>query len=240
MTISSIAGTTNVALCHQAIQEALTREASLPGLLVFYGWSGLGKSLAAAFVANQHNAYIVQCQSLWTRKYFLQAILKEMGVSFSTGTPIPELGMMISEELALSGRPLIIDEADYLVDKGHIMMVMDLYESSRAPIMMIGEERLPQKIERHEKIHNRILKWVPAVPCTVADILKLQPIYAPGIEIEEALLEQLHTATQGVTRRVATNLKNMANYAADQGLEALTVDNFQADFFTGMAPRRAR
>lgn len=53
----------------------------------------------------------------------------------------------IGEELSLSQRPLIIDEADFLVQKRMIEVVRDIYESSQATIILIGEEAMPVKLQ---------------------------------------------------------------------------------------------
>lgn len=235
MTINSIAGITNVALCNTTLQRAMNRAYSLPGIVVFHGKSGLGKSFAASYVANRHNAYFVQCKSTWTRKAFLQAIAKDMGILIK-GT-VAELMDAICEELMLSARPLIIDEADHLADKDRIFMVMDLYEGSQAPIMLIGEERLPQKLSTYEKIHNRILEWAPAQPCEITDVEQLASIYAPGINIDPQLLENLHSATKGVTRRICVNLDTIAAFAKNEGTDTVTVANYDRPFFTGQAPK---
>lgn len=235
MTINTIAGITNVALCNMALTRAIKRTHSLPGIVVYYGPSGYGKSIAATYAANLHRAYFVQCKSTWTRKAFLQAIAKDMGLQTS-GT-LSELTDRVCEELMLSGRPLIIDEADHLADKNRIFMVMDLYEGSQAPIMLIGEERLPQKLAAYEKIHNRILEWAPAQPCEISDVRELARIYAPKITIDETLLENLHAATKGVTRRICVNLDAIRIFARNNGTDTVTVDNYDQPFFTGQAPR---
>ncbi|MAK90431.1 MAG: DNA transposition protein [Oleibacter sp.] len=235
MTNHSIAGTTNVALCVQTLDRAMNRSYSLPGLVVFYGRSGLGKSIAAAYAANRFDAYFIQCKSTWTRKAFLEAIAHDM--SLEPAKTISGLMDQVCEELAASGRPLIIDEADHLADKNRVLMIMDLYEGSNAPIMLIGEERLPQKLAYYEKIHNRILEWAPAQPCDLADVTELAGIYAPGVNIDPQLLENLHTATQGVTRRVVVNLDSIRNFAGSEGTDTVTMANYKAPFFTGKAPK---
>lgn len=234
-TIQGIKGITNVALCYQGLSRAIKRAHSLPGLVVFHGRSGLGKSSAATYAANEYQAYYVECKSTWTRKAFLQAILKDMGVPPAKN--LADMTDQICEELMSSGKPLIIDEADYLADKNMIMMVMDIYEGSDAAIMLIGEERLPQKLTRYEKIHNRILTWVPAQECTLTDVQQLAHIYAPGVEIEPALLENLHNATKGTTRRVCVTLDNIRNWAADNGTDRVTAATYDEPFFTQQAPK---
>nr|WP_249123784.1 ATP-binding protein [Pseudomonas aeruginosa] len=71
----------------------------------------------------------------------------------------------IAEELAASGRPLIIDEMDHLVAAGQVELIRDLYESSQASILLIGEEMLPTKLKKYERFHGRVLSWVPPSQC---------------------------------------------------------------------------
>ncbi|WP_036536706.1 AAA family ATPase [Oceanobacter kriegii] len=234
--MSNIAGITNVALANRAMMQLQERSPSLPGLGVLHGPSGYGKSFAASYVANAHRAYYVQCKSTWTRRAFLEAILKEMGILPSKN--LASMTEQACEELMQSGRPLIIDEADWLADsKSHVMMAMDLYEGSQASILLIGEERLPAKLSHFEKIHNRILRWEPAQPCQMNDVLQLASIYARDVDIDEQLLLNLLDATKGVTRRICVNLENIRNWAADNGTDRVTIANFDQPLFTGQAPR---
>lgn len=234
--MSNIAGINNVALANQAMMQLQDRSPSLPGLGVLHGPSGYGKSFAASYVANAHRAFYIQCKSTWTRRAFLEAILKEMGI-----VPAKNLAAMTEqacEELMQSGRPLIIDEADWLADsKSNVMLAMDLYEGSQASILLIGEERLPAKLSHYEKIHNRILRWVPAEPCQMGDVLQLANIYACDVAIDEQLLLNLLDATKGVTRRICVNLENIRNWAADNGVDRVTLANYREPLFTGQAPR---
>lgn len=235
MTQTNIAGITNVALCNQTLVRAMERAHGLPGIVVFYGYSGLGKSFSASYAANRHRAFYVQCKSTWTRKAFLEAIAKDMGLH--PAKTIAGLTEQVSEELMLSDRPLIIDEADHLADKNKIFMVMDLYEGSQAPILLIGEEKLPAKLAHFEKIHNRILEWTGAQPCEMHDVIELARIYAPGITIEETLLQNLHSAAKGVTRRICVTLDGIRQFARNQGTDTVTLANYDQPMFTGQAPR---
>ncbi len=146
----------NVALCNTAMERALHRPGHLPGLVAFYGPSGWGKSTAAAYVADRHRAYYVECKSTWTKKALLLAILTEMGVApahLPDGRP----------QLVLSQRPLIIDEMDHIVSKKAVEVIRDIYEGSNAAILLIGEETMPAKLREWERFHNRMLSSGPAL-----------------------------------------------------------------------------
>ena len=138
---TGIAPLTNVALCLGTLKRAIDRPRHLPGITVFYGPSGFGKSTAAACAIIQCRACYVQARSSWTRKAAHEAICKGLGLK--PGKTISEMLDQIAEELALSGKPLVIDEADFLVEHKQIEIVRDIYEASQAPIMLIGEDANP-------------------------------------------------------------------------------------------------
>ena len=115
MSVNTIVPLTNVGLLAAAVESAANRPPELPGLVVMYGPSGYGKSLAAAYAANLHRAYYVECRESWTKKAFVVAVLREMGI-----IPMKTLSEMvdqIAEQLSRSGRPLIVDDVQYVIDK---------------------------------------------------------------------------------------------------------------------------
>lgn len=233
----SIAQITNIALCDIAIERASSRTMGLPGMVVLYGPSGYGKSIAANCVANSRRAYYVQAKSVWTKKHFLKSLLFEMGIK-PVGT-IPEMSDQIAEELAHSNRPLIIDEMDHIVDRHAVELVRDIYESSHAPILMIGEDGLPAKLKDVERMHGRILDWIPAQPVTVEDARKLTGIYCPGVDIGEDLLSHIVGLANGSVRRVCVNLDRIQEEALKAGKKTIDLVQWgKRELYTGEAPKR--
>lgn len=236
-TTGSIAQIANLGMCDIAIERAVSRSANLPGLVCFYGPSGWGKSMAANYVANTRRARYVQAKSVWTKKHFLKAVLFEMGIK--PAATIPEMADQVAEELAASGRPLVIDEMDHLVDRNAVELVRDLYESSQAPILMIGEEGLPNKLKRWERMHGRVLAWVPAQPVTLEDAHKLRPLYCPNVGVAEDLLDKLVSLSHGSVRRVCVNLERIQEEAMVQGLDSIDLTAWgKRELYTGEAPKR--
>ncbi|PVX80022.1 AAA family ATPase [Paraburkholderia unamae] len=232
-----IAQITNLGLCDLAIERALSRSANLPGLVCFYGPSGYGKSMAANYVANARRARYVQAKSVWTKKHFLTAVLFEMGIK--PARTIPEMADQVSEELAASGRPLIIDEMDHLVDRNAVELVRDLYESSQAPILMIGEEGLPAKLKKWERMHGRVLAWVPAQPVTLADARQLTSFYCPRVQITDDLLARLVELAHGSVRRVCVNLERIQEESMLAGTDVMDLASWgKRELYTGEAPKR--
>lgn len=212
----TVAPLTNVALVLAALERAKTRARGLPGILVLHGPSGWGKSTAAAYAATRTRAYYVAMQSVWTRRSFLLACAREMGLA--PRNTLPEIAEQISEQLALSERPLIIDEADVLAERdGGAGVIKDLYESTLGTLLLIGEERLPQRLQRWERLHGRVLEWIGAEAVTLADARALTRIYAPGISVADDLLATLVKRSKGSVRRVAVNLDGIRHEARKQG-----------------------
>lgn len=235
--VNKIIDLTNVGLCLNAMARAIDRPGHLPGMVCFYGPSGWGKSMACARAANLHRAYYVECRDTWNRKKLVSAILGDMDAT--PGRTLYDMLDQAAEQLAISRRPLILDEADKLVDRGMIEMIRDLYEQSNAAIMLVGEELLPAKLRKYERFHGRILHWAPAQPIEISDARLLRDLYATRVPVAEDLLARIVKIAKGSARRVAVNLEYTQETALAEGWSSVTLAAWgQRSFFTGEAPKR--
>ena len=221
-----IANINNLSLVAIAMERLMNRPDGLPGLGVLYGPSGYGKTTATVAVANSTQAYYVQLRSAWSKKTLLEKICFEMGIP-AAKTTAANLDV-ICEQLAASQRPLILDEADYLVAKaGMVELVRDIYEGSQSPIMLVGEEMLPNKLKKYERFHGRVLNWLPAQPVSAEDA---------------ALLAHIVDIAHGSVRRVTVNLVNLAEAAAVAGVDTLDMAALKRlpgfEFYRGESPKR--
>jgi len=227
----------NVAAMLTLVETLRNRPQISSGFGVFSGPSGYGKTVASTYAQNQYGCVYIEAREFWTRRAFCEALLEELGQK-PRGT-IPQMMKDIVQVLGHDiGQALIIDEADKLVDKGMIELARDIQEMTNAPVILVGEEKLPTKLQSFERVHNRVLDWVLAQPCDVQDARLLARRIVPGIEIEDALLEKMCRETGGRTRRVANSLFAAANVARTSGATTLTVETYQGRIFTGMAPVR--
>lgn len=233
-----VAPTSNIGLVHSLMETLTGRATGLPGIATFYGKSGLGKSFGAAYASHPagFNGIYVSCRSIETRKSLLEQMCKATGIT-SKGTNAAILDDMV-EALSLSGRPLIVDEVDYIVESRTLELIRDLHDASGAAILLIGEERLPSKLKRHERFDNRVLLWQPATACTPADFDHLVKHYTPEISIAPELKKRLLAETQGITRRVVVNLENIKRWCDRNGTKAAPAD-CDVQLYTGAAPGRA-
>lgn len=236
---NNVAPLRNVMALNALIERVQARDADLPGMACFYGPSGYGKTTAAVWNANAANAHQIQIKSVWGRKYLCNAIVRELGLP--PAKTIAAMVDQIAEELMRSGRPLIIDEADYLVNNTLIEVIRDIYESSRAAIILIGEELLPQKLGKWERVHGRMLDWVGAQPADLREVGLLAGIYCRGVEVDEELKAMILKASNASVRRICVNLNMVAEAARTKGLARVTgADWGKAEFFTGSAPAPRR
>lgn len=234
----SIAALTNVALTLRALDHAINRPGHLPGIVGLHGPSGLGKTTSATYAANKTRAFYVEVKSSWTRKALLRAILREMGIEAATTNY--DMVEQVANHLALHQRPLIIDEFDHVVDRNMVDLVRDIYETSNTPILIIGEERVEQKLRKFERFHNRVLEWVPAQPADMQDVHQLAKLYCRDIKIDEDLLQHILQAVHGCVRRVCVNLETVRQAALQNGWKAIDLKAWgKRELYTGnAAPRR--
>ena len=231
----SIAPLRNVAALIGTIETVQSRELTLPGMATFFGPSGYGKTTAVTVAGNEFQAYCVQVKDCWTPTYLAETIMREIGLPKVRG--VPAMVDAIGAQLGRSDRPLIIDDAQYLLRKRMIELARDIYESSHAPIILVGEEDLPQALTKWENIYGRLLINEPALPCNMADALYLAPIYCKGVSVSDDLLAAIVEESGGSTRRVAVNLARVWELARRRGTSQADVD-FWGDraFDTGQPP----
>lgn len=231
----------NIALAERAVLRLVNRGPLEPGLAVMCGPSGYGKSVSAAWVTARHRAFYVQADDYWTKKTMLQAICRAMGMMEPKSATIYNMANMIKDELAKSRRILIIDEFDYLVDKNLVESVRSLYEGSKASIMLVGEEALPQKLARWERFHGRILDWFFAEPAGVEDARELARHNCPGVTIEDDLLTHIVKLSKGSVRRVSNNLGRIYSEATANAWQRVDLKIWGDRPLQGSeAPRRGR
>jgi len=233
----TIAPLRNVALFSELLDRVVGRRRHLPGMGTFHGPSGYGKTFSATYGAHLHRALYVEVGESWTKATFCRALLTELGVP-PRGTIADMVATVIAHLVDLE-RPLIIDEADKVVDRGYIETIREIHDRSGAAIVLIGEELLPNKLLRYERAHNRILDWVPAQPAGADDVAALAGLYTPEIEVRPDLAEHLARRSDGRVRRIVVNLERVREVAALEGLESVGLKEWgDRPLWTGQPPTR--
>lgn len=236
---NSIRPLRNVALMAQLIKRLEGRAMGLPGIGVFYGPSGFGKTFAAAYAAAQLDAIHVSVQELWTKRTLIEQVLAELGQD--PKRTLAASMKQANEALAIARRPLIIDEADYAMARNLISIIRDFHDGSQVPVVLIGMERLPQKLRKLELVDNRILEWTAAEPADLTDAKMLAELYVPGIEVGEDLITHILNRHKGRVRRMVTDFAYVLEKANIQGVTSMSLDAWgQAPFLRASAPQPRR
>jgi DNA transposition AAA+ family ATPase len=232
------------------VQRVIDREPRLPGLAVFFGYSGFGKSTAMAYSANVFGAAHVEVRSTWTKKDLCLAILEELEIP--APKQLSKMVDLIGKQLGHSGQPLFIDEADRLITRNLLDLVRDIHDIAQtntfrgagANIIMVGEEELPTELSRTERFHGRIFDSVAAKEAAIEDVDHLAPRYAAGIGIEFELKDALLAASRHSIRRVCSNLAAVKECALMEGLTTVSKEAWDAyseatgkQFSSGKPPR---
>lgn len=230
----------NVGVAFSVAQRLIDRPAGVDGLGLLYGPSGYGKSKASTYVHNKTGAIYLEVFDFWTRKTFCEALLSELGVVKPKGTT----ASMMQQALRLlqddPNRLMIIDEADKLIDKGMIELVRDLYRGAAIPILLVGEERMPEKLANYERCENRVMAYGMANPSDLDDARRLATLYHPRLSFGDDLLAEVLSKTKGNARRIVTSLAEIAQFARTNSLGSISLGEYAGPFFTGQAPRRVR
>lgn len=234
-----LAALKNVSRFLVLMETLINRGPHLPGIGVFHGYSGYGKTYASIYATNKKRALRLEVGDSWTRKKFLENLLAEADVKPQKSS----IADLTSEAIMALGddyeRPLIIDEADKLADKGMLELVREIQEHSQVPVLLIGEEQLPAKLMKVERVHNRVLDWVPAEPCDMDDARALANLFCPHLDIDDDLLDVLVDKAQGRARRIVVNLNKMLEYARNSREASFDAGSFESGwFYTGEPPRR--
>ncbi len=234
---NSFAPLGNVVAMVELVMRLQNRTPGLPGMATYYGKSGLGKTTAAIWAGHKFRAHHVELKSRWTPKHFCEQVMAELGLDIGKRMTVSRMIDVIADQLAKTRRPLLIDEADYLLRHDMVEIARDFYEGSGAPVILIGEEHLPKKLEQYERVHGRMLDWVGAQPGTLDDVGHLAPLYAPDIDVAADLKVAILHASRNSIRRISSNLAKVREFAATNGLKAVGLAQWgDMDFVQASAP----
>ena len=91
---------------------------------------------------------------------------------------------------------------------------------------LIGEETLPAKLEAFERVHNCILDWTQAEPCSEQDFELLLRVTYDGLKLAPELATAILDETRGNVRRIIMNLEKAEEIAKRSDDGPLTLEAF--------------
>ncbi len=230
----------NIGRLSEASDALLTRTPGTPGIGLIFGDSGLGKTTATAWFVNQCNGVYVRALSTWTPCSMLQAILCELDVA-PTKMRAAAMVNQIVDVLRTTGRPLFIDEFDYIIDDRKMTETLrDIHDISSVPIVLVGMDGVQQKVQLRDQFVNRIAQWVEFKPIDFEDCQLLSASLCE-IRIKAELLRKLFNASKGVIRLIVIGLDIIERKARTLGLSEIGSEQWgNSNFFLSDSPKTKR
>lgn len=201
----------------------------------FFGHPGSGKSVATGLCRNEFDAVIVEVGETWTRKVLVEELCIELDIA-AKGT-LHNMYKQIVERLSYDPkRPILIDEADKLVNGGMIEIVRQIYDATRNPVILVGEEELPNKLALIPRMHDRVVSWVPAEPCNSEDMDVLAKVFCPDVILEPELLQEILRISSGKPRLIGNNLTMVNEHFAITSADRISLDDVASKLLSGGTP----
>ncbi|KEQ19198.1 AAA family ATPase [Endozoicomonas numazuensis] len=219
----------------QALLSAPQRLTHRLGLI--HGDTGLGKTTGTAWFAIKHSAYYVRAMAAWrTPSALLRSICRELEIP--RRRYLDDMLNDIVNKLSMEGRPLFIDEADYLVRFDDIRdTIMDMQDMSVMPIILVGMKGIKNEIKKSDKFDNRFLIDVEFNALDMDDA-RLITDQLCEVQVSDDLLADLYKFARGNTRRITTGLYRIEQVAASLDVTSMDLAKFRearGTYFLGVA-----
>jgi DNA transposition AAA+ family ATPase len=232
---SKIVPVTNVARLAEAGDALLTRSNGMPGMGLCFGPSGYGKSTAVAWLATRQHGVYVRAMATSTPTSLLDAITRELNIA--PRARIAQTVDAIVGKLAETGRPLFVDEADYVVGQARLIDTLrDLHDLSSVPVILIGMDGIDRRISLSPQLSGRMAQWVQFVPASLDDAALIAKELCE-VHVAPDLVAKLHERAKGSIRNVCVGLGRIEQHARSRGVAKIAAADWprDADFFLGAA-----
>jgi DNA transposition AAA+ family ATPase len=214
----------NIISLSSAFQESKHSAVAVPRMGLLYGFTGIGKTTATAWLVNKENGIYVRATSVWSPS----AMLQDISIELSLDPPSLPAKMLIAvkEQMKLSRRPLFIDEADYLFHNPKMLQVArDIHDLTELPVWLIGIDSVEKKIANRKIVAGRISQWVKFQPCDLEDTRLLAKELCE-IDIHEDLLVKLHELSNGSIRLITVGLSRVEAFTKAQRWQSISAQQW--------------
>lgn len=211
-----IAPVKNIANLSGAMEAVTTNDHRDERMVLIHGATGVGKSTALAYFMNQFNAVYAEASPAWSIGSMLRAIVTAAG--HQPRGRAADMELQIVGEMMGEGRPLFIDEMNYLFLPGQktslrmLETLHSIHDKSRMPVVMVGMSDICGEIKLREQFARRIDQWVPFSDLDLEDTRTVAD-HLSEVQIEDDLLDLLYAATQGRMGRIRLALAQVERFA---------------------------
>lgn len=224
---------------YQKLAEALTALLDPAGtvgptMAELFSPAGRGKTEAVKYFAVHSDAVYVPPLNVRTPAHMLRDICHALNGTkpHATAACIGVIEEAVRDR-AGDGRPapvIIIDEADEVEFKV-LEMLRNLNELSGCPILLVGENNLPKKIDSRVRLRSRIRTTLTFAPINQADVTLF---FRESLEVDLATNElsgapaAIVTAAKGDWRPVTVIADKIDRYMAASDMDTPTMDVINA------------
>lgn len=229
----------NVVHAKAALEALSARDLGVPGMGLFYGKTGFGKTSTVTWLVNQTNGIFVRASATWTPSSMLGQIMVELGAA-----PTARLNVMLDHivtQMAMTQRPLFVDEADYLVKSERMIETLrDIHDLTGVPVIMIGMAGIERRLFHRAQLTRRISRWVEFMPTDLEDARIVTDTLCE-VRITDDLLERIHEETGGSIGLIVVALAQIETAAKTNGWsEVNSITWGRRPFFLDNKPRAVR
>jgi len=221
----------NVARLAEAGNALIERPLGMPGMGLVDGHTGYGKTTAVTWFVTRCHGVFIRAMATSSPLSLLGSILRELDIE-PRGS-CAEMVERIVGKLAETRRPLLVDEADYLVEQRRLVDTLrDIHDLATVPVVMIGMAGIQRKIAAREQLSGRIAQRVQFYPLDLDDA-RLMARELCEVSVEDDLVEQIHAKAAGSTRLLVVGLSAVEDLAKTRGKNKIGTSDWprERDFF---------
>jgi hypothetical protein len=201
-----------------------TRNPRTPGIGVVSGEPGFGKSTGLTWYGvRKARAIYVRGMELWTPSAMLEAIGDELGITI--GRNLAKAAQQVVGGLVQQNRTLIVDEADYVVEKRRLINTLrDIHDLAQTPLILVGMKDFVKKLQAaldQRQFADRVAFSLEFQPTDFEDT-RLTANELLEIEIEDELLHRVHDASEGNMRRIVVGRQRIETHFRAKGAKKAT------------------
>lgn len=194
--------------CKTAIEENV--------IIVVYGKPGVGKTRCLREFSNSRMSTLpieILCSANITTRYFVQKIAQQLKVN--DNLPTAKLEDVIAEKLKRSPRPIIVDQANYLNEKG-LGAICYIWDLARVPFILSGTKDLHELFTRSSltedvrvQISSRVAMHYPLMELSIEEVKTIVK-HVLGSRATPKVISNLYNAVHGNHRHLDMILPRIA------------------------------
>lgn len=208
---------------HHAVERRGAREA---GYVIVRSRYGVGKSTLVERFALDHDAIFVRCMETWTKRGLLDAVAQVMGLD--TRGRNSEVQARIIGRQAVDMRPMIFDEADFLVRStaAQLECIRDITDTTLCSCFLIGMETFGNRLVRYGHIADRVARVVEFTPLTLADAHAVCDKLCE-VPLTPEVVSEVHRQSDGRMRLALAAISNIEQWAEANGWQSVAAEHIK-------------